>query len=265
MEGLNIYRSGLPTDIDIKQYYSIDKKFLFMLRLTIIALLFIQCGNLFSQTTIFQRWHKTDLLIRDRKIDKDDAIDSIGYFVTQAVKEFKSSGLEPTKKDSWVYPLTGWTKVSYRTGGLDYKDERFDYFQGGEYKGHPAHDIFIPDKDSNGIEDSTGEKVTAVSMVNGVVISLYDDWQAGDFLRSGNYIKIFDPQTEAIFYYSHLDTVLVNVGDYVRAGGPVAIVGRTGRKAIHGKTHLHIAYYKIVEGYPRPVDIIKELYALQKK
>lgn len=219
---------------------------------------------LFSQS-IFQRWHQTDILIRDRKIEKDAAIDSIKYFVTQAVNEYKAINSLNTLKDDWVFPLIDWTQVSYRTGGQDYKDKRFDYFQGGEYKDHPAHDIFILDKDSNGVEDSLGKKVTAVSMVNGVVISLLKGWKAGDFLRSGNYVKIFDPESQAIFYYSHLDSVFVNVGDFVKAGGPVAYIGRTGRKAFRGKTHLHIAYYKIVAGYPKPVDIIEELYETEKK
>ena len=219
----------------------------------------------FSQQTTFERWHNTDVLIRDNKIDKDDAIDSIKKFVELAKKELALPGFIPTEKVNWVYPITGWTWNSYRTNGKDYKAERFDYFQGGEYHGHPAHDIFILDNDSNGVEDSTLQKVTAVAMVNGVVISLYNDWKIGGLLRSGNYVKIFDPETEAIFYYSHLDTVFVNVGDFVNAGESIAYVGRTGRKAIHGKTHLHIAYYKIKNGYPKPVDIIEELYSCDKK
>jgi hypothetical protein len=205
------------------------------------------------------------VLIRDNKIDKDDAIDSIKIYVKIAKQELSLPGFIPTKKEGWVYPMTGWTWNSYRTNGKDYKAERFDYFQGGEFHGHPAHDIFILDKDSNGIEDSTGEKVKAVSMVNGAVISLYNEWKPSNFLRSGNYVKIFDPETEAIFYYSHLDTVFVKVGDIVNAGEPVGYVGRTGRKALRGKTHLHIAYYKIINGYPKPVDIIEELYGAEKK
>jgi len=154
--------------------------------------------------------------------------------------------------------------VVYRSDGLDYKDELFDYFQGGEYHGHPAHDLFILDNDSNGVEDSTGRKIEAVSMVNGFIISVFKDWKPGDYLRSGNYVKIFDPKSQAIFYYSHLDSVFVKPGDVVKAGDPVAYIGRTGRKAFHGKTHLHIAYYKIDDGYPEPKDILTELLLAEK-
>jgi peptidoglycan LD-endopeptidase LytH len=219
-----------------------------------------------SQTqTIWSRWHKTDQLIRDRKIDKDDAIDSIIKYVPLAVQDFKTRDIPVTKRADWVFPMIGWTSVTYRTGGKDYKDAGFDYFQGGEFTGHPAHDIFIIDKDTNVFEDSTGLKVYATAMVTGIVLSTYGTWFRADYLRSGNYVKLFDPESKAIFYYSHLDSVFVEPGQLVLAGEPVGYVGRTGRKAIKGKTHIHIAYYKIEDGEPIPEDIIKDLYLAEKK
>jgi hypothetical protein len=235
-----------------------------MIKLLIILLAFQ--NFIFSQEkSIFLRWHKTDQLIRDRKIDKEDAIDSIAIYIPIAVTEFKSTGIPGTKRQDWVFPMRGWTTVAYRSGGKDYKDETFDYFQGGEFKGHPAHDIFILDKDSNGVEDSTGQKVFASAMVSGIVLSKYSGWFKGDYFRSGNYVKLFDPESQGIFYYSHLDSVFVEVGQVVKAGEPIGYVGRTGRKAINGKTHVHIAYYKIDEGYPLPENIINELYTSEKK
>ncbi len=239
-----------------------------MIKIIIISLLtFISIQNvLLSQAlTVFDRWHKTDQLIRDRKIDKDDAIDSILMYVPLAVQDFKTRDIPATKRADWVFPMIGWTSVTYRTGGKDYKDAGFDYFQGGEFTGHPAHDIFIIDKDTNVFEDSTGLKVYATAMVTGIVISTYGTWFRADYLRSGNYVKLFDPETKAIFYYSHLDSVFVEPGQLVIAGEPVGYVGRTGRKAIKGKTHIHIAYYKIEDGEPVPLDIIKDLYIAEKK
>jgi len=239
-----------------------------MIKIIIILLLaFISIQNvLLSQAlTVFERWHKTDQLIRDRKIDKDDAIDSIIKYVPLAVQDFKTRDIPATKRADWVFPMIGWTSVSYRTDGKDYKDEGFDYFQGGEFTGHPAHDIFIIDKDTNVFEDSTRQKVYATAMVTGIVISTYGTWFRADYLRSGNYVKLFDPESKAIFYYSHLDTVFVTPGQLVIAGEPLGYVGRTGRKAIKGKTHIHIAYYKIEDGEPVPEDIIKDLYIAEKK
>jgi hypothetical protein len=242
------------------------KFYKFILLITGIIYTFLNLkGTLYSQS-IFERWHKTDLLIRDRKIEDDAARDSIKLYVKLGLKEFKSYNIEGTKKDDWVFPMKGYTKISYRNDGKDYKDEKFDYFQGGESKGHPAHDIFILDNNSDGIEDSTGKKVYAVTTVTGIVISTYDSWQAGDFLRSGNYVKIFDPKSKAIFYYSHLDSVFVKPSQLVKAGDEIGLIGRTGRKAINGRTHLHIAYYKIDEdGHPVPEDIIEDLYRSENR
>lgn len=239
-----------------------------MIKLFIITILVFSAFENFllsQEQSIFLRWDKTDQLIRDRKIDKDNAMDSIALYVPLAITEFRSKGIPGTTRHDWVFPMSGWTTVTYRAGGKDYKDETFDYFQGGEFKGHPAHDIFILDNDSNGVEDSTGEKVFAAAMVTGIVLSEYSSWFKGDYFRSGNYVKLFDPESKGIFYYSHLDSVFVEAGQVVKAGEPIGYVGRTGRKAIKGKTHIHIAYYKIEEGYPMPVDIIKDLYVLEKK
>lgn len=232
----------------------------------ILLLIFSGFNLLSSQVlTVFDRWHKTDQLIRDRKIDAGDAEDSIAMYVKLAKDDFMTRDIPTTKRADWVFPMSGWTSVTYRSGGKDYKDARFDYFQGGEFKDHPANDIFILDKDSNTYEDSTGEKVYAAAMVTGVVISKYSTWFKQDYLRSGNYVKLFDPESEAIFYYSHLDSVFVEPGQLVKAGEPLGYVGRTGRKAIKGKTHVHIAYYKIEEGHPIPEEIIKDLYKAEKK
>ncbi len=232
----------------------------------IISLAFLSSMAALSQdSNLFERWNKTDLLIMDVKIPKEDAVDSIDKYVKLANKFFRTTGLKYTPRDKWVFPMKGWTSVSYRSGGNDYGDVYFDYFQGGESHNHPAHDIFILDKDSNGVEDSTGKKVEALSMVNGIVFTIFADWKPGDFGRGGNYIKIYDPESEAMFYYSHLDSIFVKVGQVVKAGDPVAFVGRTGRKAIGGRTHLHIAFYPINNGYPEPENFIDDLYRAEKE
>ena len=217
-----------------------------------------------QDSTIILRWNNLDNLIRDNGIKKTAAIDSLKLFIKLAVKYCLSINLKFTKHDDWVFPMSGFTSCSYRDKGKDYKDTRFDFFQGAEFSDHPAHDIFILDNDSNSIEDSTGKHVNAVSMTSGVIISIYKTWETGNFLRSGNYVKLFDPESEAIFYYSHLDSVLVQPGDIINAGDVIGLVGRTGRNAISGRTHLHIAYYKIEDGYPVPKNILKDLYRTEK-
>ncbi len=232
-----------------------------------LILIFILSNNLFSQdlNNPILRWDKIDRLIWINNIEIKAAADSIAVFVPLAVQYCKTVDMPFTERKDWVFPMSGYTKTSYRSDGKDYKDEKFDYFQGGNSHGHPAHDIFILDSDSNIIEDATGNKVDASAMVSGVIINIKNDWIPSDMGRGGNFVKLFDPVSEAIFYYSHLDSVSVSPGQIVRAGEKIGVVGRTGRKAFRGKTHIHIAYYKIVNGYPKPVDILQDLYDAEKR
>jgi hypothetical protein len=239
---------------------------LFVMKIFSFIIFLIFSFNITAQdNSVIFRWNNIDTLIRDNKIDKDDAIDSIEKFVHDAVNFYKKKGVIFTNRENWVFPMSGFTKTSYRDNGYDYRDEDFDYFQGAEFHGHPAHDIFILDNDKNSLEDSTGGYVNAIAMVSGVIITSYSRWKPGDFMRAGNYINLFDPRSEAIFYYSHLDSVFVKTGDIVKAGDVIGFVGRTGRKALFGKTHIHISYYKIIDGYPQPVDIIGDLYKAENR
>lgn len=231
----------------------------------LIFLWVVQTPLLAQDNLIISRWNNIDTLIRDVKIDKDDAIDSLARIVPIATGYCKRNNIVFTGRNDWVFPMADFTQTSFREGGNDFRTDFFDYFEGAEFYGHPAHDIFILDKDSNGIEDSTGKHVYAVAMVSGVIITTYGKWKIGDIGRAGNYINLFDPEGPGIFYYSHLDSVFVKTGDIVKAGDIIGLVGRTGRKAVFGKTHIHISYYKITDGYPEPVDIIKELYAAEKR
>lgn len=237
--------------------------------LFIPAIIFITTQNAYissqDKNDLANRWQLTDTLIRDNRIDRESALDSLRTYIKIAEEYCKKAGVIFTNRKDWVFPMSGCTKTEYRSGGKDYKDETFDYFQGGEYGGHPAHDIFILDNDSNGIEDVTGKPVEADAMVSGIIFSVYNLWQPDNILRSGNYVKLFDPESKAIFYYSHLDSVTVKIGQIVKAGDKVGIVGRTGRKAFRGKTHLHIAYYRFDNGYPKPVDILNELLEAENR
>ena len=111
-------------------------------------------------------------MIRDKDIDKDDAIDSLQKIIPLAIDFCKTNGIVFTHKEDWVFPMSEFTETSYRESGHDFRTDYFDYFEGAEFYGHPAHDIFILDKDSNGIEDSTGKHV----------------YRGCDGFRSNNYI-----------------------------------------------------------------------------
>ncbi|MBK8551490.1 MAG: M23 family metallopeptidase [Ignavibacteria bacterium] len=224
----------------------------------------------FSQTEIGNnvciKWDKLDKQIINQTIDIDDAIELMEEYEPQIISYFKKSNGENVSRENWVFPLNNLATFYFRDNGNDYRVTGYDYFQGSNTKGHPAHDIMILDKNKDLLDDSTLRPVDIVSMCSGVVVATDSTWAVGSLLRGGKYVKIFDVTTNGLFYYSHLSVVSVKPGDIVNAGDKIGEVGRTGRKAIlpEGKTHVHVAYLKSEDGYPVPEDIIKDLRRAEK-
>jgi len=228
---------------------------------------FVICIILFSQISLSQsknvcdKWDVLDSLIVNSMIEPDDALELMITYEPELRKYFRQKKGVQISKDNWSFPLSNYTSFYFRDNGNDYKVSGFDYFQGSNTKGHPAHDIMILDMNKDLLDDSTLKPVDVVSMSGGVVVATDTTWMPGSLLRGGKYVKIFDVTNNGLFYYSHLSQVDVKPGDIVVNGDKIGEVGRTGRKAIlkGGKTHLHVAYLKFVDGYPMPYDIILEL------
>lgn len=216
---------------------------------------------------ICEKWNKLDKQIINQTIDKEDALLLLENFEPTIQSYFHFNKGAPVKRSDWIFPLKNLSSIHYRDYGNDYRVSGYDYFQGSNTKGHPAHDLMIFDKNKDLIEDSTGKIVDVVSMSSGVVVATDTTWKIGSLLRGGKYIKIFDVTNDGIFYYSHLSKVTVTPGQIINAGDKIGEVGRTGRKAIlpEGKTHLHIAFLKSKSGYPNPEDILFELRESEKK
>ncbi len=206
-------------------------------------------------------WNDVDRKILTKSIDKDEAVELLKKYEKPVKAFFRKMGGNIVHRDKWVFPLTNYSSISYRDEGNDFLLGDYDYFQGSNTKGHPAHDIMINDANKDLLDDSTGKPVDVVSMGSGVVVSVDTTWQPGSKLRGGKFVKIFDVTNSGIFYYSHLSKVFVYPGLIVNAGEKIGEVGRTGRKTIlpGGKTHLHIGYLKSEDGYPVPEEIIDDL------
>jgi len=228
-------------------------------------------GSLLAQTdtseNICDKWDKLDKQIINLTIDKEDAVELMEKYEKDVVKYFIDNNGKYVSRDKWVFPLKNFTSVTHRENGNDYRLSTYDYFQGTNTKGHPAHDIFILDMNKDLLDDSTGKLVDIVSMSSGVVVAVDTTWKPGSKLRGGKYVKIFDVTNMKIFYYSHISEVSVKPGDIVYAGDKIGEVGRTGRKAIlsQGKTHLHIALLKSINGYPKPEMIIDDIFKTERK
>ena len=221
--------------------------------------------NLFSQESKFSgicdKWNALDSLIVNQAIDTDEAIELMKEYEPLIKQYFRQRKGIMISRSEWVFPLDNLTSFYFRDNGNDYKVAGYDYFQGSNSKGHPAHDIMILDLNKDLLDDSTLKPVDIVSMSGGVVVATDTTWKPGSKLRGGKYVKIFDVTNDGIFYYSHLSKVSVKPGDIVTAGDKIGEVGRTGRKAIlpAGKTHVHVAFLISEDGYPVPEDIIKDL------
>jgi peptidoglycan LD-endopeptidase LytH len=237
---------------------------IFVRTFTLVLLL---TQNSFSQNNICSKWNKLDSLITNQLIDSDDAEELMKEYEPKVKKYFRQMKGAYVSRYNWVFPLKNFTSIYYRDYGNDYWLRSYDYFQGSESKGHPAHDIMILDVNKDLLDDSTLKPVDVVSMSSGVVVATDTTWTTGSKLRGGKYVKIFDVTNDGIFYYSHLSEVNVKPGEVINPGDKIGEVGRTGRKAVlaEGKTHVHVSFFKSEDGYPKPEDILDDLRNAERR
>jgi murein DD-endopeptidase MepM/ murein hydrolase activator NlpD len=207
-----------------------------------------------SQEPAF-RWNLLFPKIRDGLAAREEARKELGGLEILLKEGYALA--EKKGEERFYFPIRGYTLHSIGgKRGEGYQPGGFDFFDGNRHKGHPGHDIFIQDKDQDGLDDRTGKPVEVLAASSGIVVSVHSDWQPGTPIRGGNYIWIFDPGKGRYYYYAHLNRILVRVGDWVPAGETLGTVGRTGLNAYpkRSPTHLHFSVFQSVHGYPKPID-----------
>ncbi len=155
------------------------------------------------------------------------------------------------------FPLLGFDYRAVGGHGKGYIPRGYDLFDQSKKGSHPAHDIFIKDKNQDCIDDRTDDYVEVLSVSDGVIVATENDWQTGSQYRGGNYIWIYDTNTGGLWYYAHQQEIFVKTGQMVKAGQKIGLVGRTGFNAAmpRSDTHLHLTYIRIdEEGNPFPVN-----------
>ncbi len=209
-----------------------------------------------SQIDPTSEWHLLYIKIRDRLISQEEALNRL----KKSEVWLKDSYLKNSKNEldkSLCFPLKGYSSHSIGgKGGNGYQSQGYDFFDGNDHRGHPGHDIFIRDKNQDGLDDTTGKPVEVISASSGIVVSVNLDWEPSSSLRGGNYIWIYEPIKSRYFYYAHLDKIFVKVGQIISKGDRLGTVGRTGVNA-HPKrspTHLHFVVHQSVDGYPKPIN-----------
>lgn len=110
--------------------------------------------------------------------------------------------------------------------------------------GHPAHDLFVPDRHPTG-RDRSGQPFPTAAIEEGWVLVARDGWSAGDDAKGGNYVLLYVPRLDAVAYYAHLEAPAVAAGSHVVRGQSLGLVGRTGRNAakVRSPTHLHFGLW----------------------
>ncbi|QKJ29149.1 M23 family metallopeptidase [Mucilaginibacter mali] len=193
----------------------------------------------------------------------------------QAIAPFKAlmaelNRLIKTKQldNAWVFPLQGYKPSAIGgTNGNGYSDRGYNYFDGNKHAAHPAHDIFIRDKNQDDIDDKTLQPVNVLAMADGIVLACRSNWDEKSDLRGGRYIWIYHPQLNIISYYAHNREIFVKPGDEVKGGQKIAEVGRTGFNAFKKRspTHLHFGTYHLQNGLPIPFNAYNQLIKAQIK
>jgi peptidoglycan LD-endopeptidase LytH len=234
----------------------------------ISLIMIINFMNLSLAADPINSWEDYEVKVRDGLIDKTSAqaqLPGIVNDIQQICAKYDFA-----EHQSWVFPLKEYGSKSIAPKGSDFQPDivygvspikGYNFFDGNRHGGHPAHDIFIRDKDQNTLDDQTQKQVDALAMVDSIALSIFIGWQAGSKLRGGNYIWLYNPQQDIFFYYAHLDKILVSSGDFVKAGTVIGTVGRTGLLANKktSPTHVHLMVLKYENGFLKPYEYYREL------
>ena len=203
-----------------------------------------------------QRFNELYVKIREQSILPDSARALFSQTMLGLRSQFVQNTNFPTDtvleasrdRTALYFPLRGYSAAAIGgTHGEGYRGNGFDLFDYAVRGSHPAQDIFIRDRNQDSVDDRDGQPVDVLSMSEGIVLAIETGWAPGSEYRGGNWIWVYDPVRNGLFYYAHNNTVSVAMGDWVRAGEKIAEVGRSGFNAYKARspTHLHLMYLQL--------------------
>ena len=218
--------------------------------------------------TYCQQFQTLYTQIRVESITPDSARMQFSRIMLSLQERFRSEETyhqDSLQRDSLIqtgsyfsFPLRGYpTSAIGGTHGEGYRGNGFDLFDYNVRGSHPAQDIFITDRNQDNLDDRTGQPADVLAMSSGLVLAIETAWKPGSEYRGGNWIWIYDPVLDGLFYYAHNSQVDVSPGQWVHAGQKISEMGRTGFNAYKARspTHLHLMYLQIQpNGLPLPVN-----------
>lgn len=203
-------------------------------------------------------WNRLQEQIRDGVIARKAAATAIRDLDKSLFATYSGS-VGPSR---FHFPVKGYGPASIGgTGGNGFSPSGYDFYDGNRHGGHPAHDLFIRDKNFDSMDDPTGKAVEIIAMEGGVVIGVNPGWDTTSIIRGGVYVWIYSPRSKKYYYYAHLSKALVAPGDRVQAGDRVGLLGRTGKNAYprRSPTHLHFMCLEFDNGKMTAVNTYREL------
>jgi peptidoglycan LD-endopeptidase LytH len=203
-------------------------------------------------------WNTLEKAIRDNGIERNQARGEIIRLDRELLGAY--SGKSGQAADH--FPVRGYGSKSIGgRQGSGYTPSGYDFYSGNRHGGHPAHDLFIRDKSRNGLDSGTGRPAEIVAFTGGVVVGVNPLWEYPSEIRGGRYIWIFNPEENRFYYYAHLEKLMVALGDVVKAGDTIALLGRTGKNARpkRSPTHLHFMCLSFNNGRMTPHNTFREL------
>ena len=118
----------------------------------------------------------------------------------QAMVSFKRLMMElqtykfTTHNSNWTFPLQGYNYHAIGgTNGNGYSDKGYHYLDGNKHAAHPAHDLFIKDKNQDCNDDRTHRPVNVLAVQDGIVIACSNSWEPASLLRGGRFIWVYHP------------------------------------------------------------------------
>ncbi len=188
--------------------------------------------------------------IRSGEIEQGIAKDSIRHLLPELMQYYIENQGKADNDSTWVFPVAGYgiNMIGGRKGS-DYIPGKYNFYNTHGNSSHPAHDIFINDKNQDVLDDETNDYVKILAMTGGIVVSTEHFWDTTMTAKGGNYVYIYEPFSKKLYYYAHNDVLWVGLGDIVTAGQHIANMGRTGLNAYKKRspTHLHFSMLRFSE------------------
>jgi len=187
-------------------------------------------------------WQAFERKVRDGAISCQEGEKAVAEWAERLERWFPQARFPKNT----FFPLKGYSmKDVGGTNGDGYQPGGYRFLDGNRHRGHPAQDIFVRDRDQDGMDDLTAKPVEVLALAEGIVLSTFSDWKKADQsreIRGGNYVWICHPALKALAYYAHLEKVFVQTGDRVQGGETIAALGRSGKSARlpRSPTHLHL-------------------------